>query len=63
VQNLILIFPDFFAKYSASGFAILSQLSLKAVKSDVELNSASNDTILTRVVAKTKFDESEVRGP
>jgi hypothetical protein len=42
----ILIFPEFFAKYSASGFAILSELSLKAVELNVELNSASNDTIL-----------------
>jgi hypothetical protein len=41
----ILIFPVFFAKYSASGFAILSELSLKAVELDIELNSASNDTI------------------
>jgi hypothetical protein len=38
-------FFRFFAKYSASGFAILSELSLKAVELDVELNSASNDTI------------------
>jgi hypothetical protein len=41
----ILTFLHFFAKYSASGFAILSELSLKAVELDVELNSASNDTI------------------
>jgi hypothetical protein len=41
----ILIFPDFFAKYSAAGFATLSEFSLKAVDLDVELNSASNDTI------------------
>jgi hypothetical protein len=41
----VLIFPYFCAKYSASGFAILSELSLKAVELDVELNSASNDTI------------------
>jgi hypothetical protein len=41
----ILIFLEFFAKYSASGFAILSELSLKAVELNVELNSASNDTI------------------
>jgi hypothetical protein len=41
----ILISPYFFAKYSASSFAILSELSLKAVELNVELNSASNDTI------------------
>jgi hypothetical protein len=41
----ILIFRDFFAKYSASRFAILSELSLKAIELDVELNSAPNDTI------------------
>jgi hypothetical protein len=41
----ILIFPDFFAKYSAAGFVTLSDFSLKAVELDVELNSASNDTI------------------
>jgi hypothetical protein len=41
----ILIFRDFFAKYSASGFAILSELSLKAVELNVVLNSALNDTI------------------
>jgi hypothetical protein len=41
----ILIFPDFFAKYSASGFAILSKVSLKAVELDVELSSAANGTI------------------
>jgi hypothetical protein len=39
-------FSRFFSpKYSASGFAILSELSLKAVELDVELNSTSNDTI------------------
>jgi hypothetical protein len=41
----IRICPDFFTKYSASGFAILSELVLKAVELYVELNSASNDTI------------------
>jgi hypothetical protein len=38
-------FSDFFTKYSVSGFAIPSELSLKAVELDVELSSASNDTI------------------
>jgi hypothetical protein len=38
------VFPSFFAKHSASGFAILSELSLKAVELDVELSSASSDT-------------------
>jgi hypothetical protein len=41
----ILIFSNFFANYSASGFAIISELSLKAVELDVELNFASNGTI------------------
>jgi hypothetical protein len=48
----ILTFPDFFAKYSAAGFAILSELSIKAVQLDVELNSASNNTIFTRITEK-----------
>jgi hypothetical protein len=42
----ILSSPYFFAKYSASRFATLSELSLEAVWLDVELNSASNDTIV-----------------
>jgi hypothetical protein len=48
----ILIFPDYFAKHPASGFAILPELSLKAVELDVELNSASNDAIFTRVIGE-----------
>ena len=41
----ILIFSDFFARYLASGFAILSELSLKVVELNSTLNSAWNDTI------------------
>jgi hypothetical protein len=47
----ILIFSNFFANYSAPGFAILSELSLKAVELLVELNSASN-VFLTRIINK-----------
>jgi hypothetical protein len=55
----ILICPDFFAKYSASGFYILSELSLEAVELDVELNSASNDTIFDWGHREQNFDEGE----
>jgi len=41
----ILMFSDFVAKYSASEFTILFELSLKAIVLDVELTSVSNDTI------------------
>ena len=41
----ILIFLDFFEKYLVSGFAILSELSLKVVELNSASNSASNDTI------------------
>ena len=41
----ILIFSNFFEKYTVSGFAILSELGLKMVELNSELNSASNDTI------------------
>jgi hypothetical protein len=57
----IMIFPDFFAEYSASGFAILSELSLKAVELDVELNSASNDTIFDQDYRGKNFDEGKGR--
>ena len=41
----ILIFSKFFEKYSVSGFALLSELGLKVVELNSELNSASSDTI------------------
>ena len=44
----ILIFSDFFAKYLAFGFAILSELSLKVVELNSALNSASNVTIFNQ---------------
>ena len=40
-----LIFSNFFENFSASGFAILSELGLKVVELNSELHSASNDSI------------------
>jgi hypothetical protein len=40
--------------------AILSELSLKAVELDVELNSASNNTIFDKGYREKNFDERGV---
>jgi hypothetical protein len=59
----ILISPDVFAKNSVSGFAILSDSSLKVVGLNVELHSASNDTIFDQGYREDSFDEDKSREP
>jgi hypothetical protein len=50
-------------EFFLSGFAILSELSLKAVELDIQLNSAWNDTIFYYCYREKNFDEGEGRGP